>query len=78
MTTPTPEELVELADKLTTNERDLLLGQCEGWGSWMFDAGEYLCSLGLGTKRDGSIQFDTPLAHELRMHLRASQENTRG
>jgi hypothetical protein len=65
--------LLELADRLTSHERDLLLGNCEGWGSWMFTAGEYLCSLGLGTKRDGSIRFDTPLANEMIAYLRASQ-----
>jgi hypothetical protein len=63
--------LLELADKLTSHEIDLLLGNCEGWGSWMFEAGEHLCSLGLGTKSYGSIRFDTPLAKELISYLRA-------
>jgi hypothetical protein len=63
--------LVELADKLTSFEKELLLGECQGWGSWMFTAGETLCSFGLGTKRNGSIKFDTPLAAELIDHLRS-------
>jgi pyruvate/2-oxoglutarate/acetoin dehydrogenase E1 component len=63
-------ELLALDAKLTDDDRALLLGECDGWGSWMFTAGEYLCSLGLGTERGGSIAFDTPLAKELIAFLR--------
>jgi hypothetical protein len=68
--------LAELNAKLTDNERDLLLGRCSGWGSWMFEAGGHLCSLGLGTKRNGSIKFDTPLAKELSEWLASQPSNT--
>jgi hypothetical protein len=66
--------LLELAEQLSEHERALLLGECDGWGSWMFEAGGHLCSLGLGTKRHGSITFDTPLAKELIASLRASNK----
>ena len=69
------DDLRELAEKLTEHEKQLLLGECDGWGSWMFEAGGYLCSLGLGTKRYGSIAFDTPLAKEMIVYLRAREED---
>lgn len=65
------DELLRLADKLTVRERALLLGECDRWRSWMFEAGSYLCSLGLGTKHNGSITFDTPLAKQLISTLRS-------
>jgi hypothetical protein len=43
----------------------------------MFSAGSHLCSLGLGTKRDGSIQFDTPLAKEMIAYLRTHAASMR-
>ncbi|MDP9412696.1 MAG: hypothetical protein M3Q08_01090 [Pseudomonadota bacterium] len=59
----------EIAASLTPLERDLFMGRCERWGSWMFTAGAHLCSLGLGRRDGGSIYFDTPLADEVRAAL---------
>lgn len=59
----------DIAGKLSPLEIDLLCGRCEGWGSWMFTAGGFMVSLGLGRKENGSIFFDTPLADEVRDHL---------
>ena len=59
----------KIADRLSDLERDILLGRCDGWGSWMFSAGSRLVSLGLGTKRAGSISFDTDLAGQVRSIL---------
>jgi hypothetical protein len=67
----TDKALLELAERLCSLDKQLLLGACDGWGSWMFDSGEYMCGLGLGRKHAGSIYFDTPLAKELIGFLRA-------
>ena len=62
-----------IAASLDTMERDLLLGQPKGWGSWMFEVGAGLCAKGLGTRRNGSIYFDTPLAAEVKAILAEHQ-----
>lgn len=63
------ERAAIVAGKLSLLEADLLCGRCEGWGSWMFTTGGYMVSLGLGTSKNGNIQFDTPLADAVRDHL---------
>jgi hypothetical protein len=78
MTERSEDALKALGERLTDSERALLLGECDSWGSWMFDAGEHLCSLDLGTKRDGSIAFDTPLVEQLRTALRGDREQGEG
>lgn len=65
--------LIELANELTPLERELLLGESEGWGSWMFECGAGLCAKGLGRRSNGSIYFDTPLAKDMIDHLRTLQ-----
>ena len=69
--TPTPPSpsVREVAESLSSLDRELFLGLSPGWGSWMFAIGNDLCAKGLGTRRDGSIYFDTPLAHEVRQAL---------
>lgn len=67
-------DAARIADSLTPLEQQLLLGECDRWGSWMFTAGARLCGLGLGTKRDGSIRFDTALAHEVIALLRGRRD----
>jgi hypothetical protein len=67
-------DVTAIADSLTECERDLLLGFASGWGSWMWEAGEVLCSKGLGTRGPGTIQFNTPLANEVREYLKSSRE----
>lgn len=74
---PDLSEAREMAGRLTGLERDLLLGHCTGWGSWMFEAGSYMVSQGLGTKQDGSIRFDTPLGLVVRAILQ-EQTNVEG
>jgi hypothetical protein len=64
-----------LADELSPFEKKLLLGECSGSGSWMFDAGNRMVSMGLGTKDNGIIRLDTPLARELKTFLRAKSES---
>lgn len=64
-----PTTPAQIAERLTDCERDLLLGRVSGWGSWMWSAGSHMVSLGLGTKRLGSIDFDTPLGLAVRVHL---------
>lgn len=63
----------DIARGLTSCEHDLLMDRCSGWGSWMFTAGHHMASLGLGTVRDGSIAFDTPLAAEVVAILQAEE-----
>lgn len=67
-------DLPDLISRLTASERDLLLGNCTGWGSWMYEAAEHLVSLGLGTHENGSIYFDTPLATEVIAALRSQSK----
>jgi len=54
---------------LSAMERELLLGQSKGWGSWMFSVGNDLCAKGLGRKHEGSIYLDTPLGLQVRAAL---------
>lgn len=68
---PNKDKLLELADSLTPLERELLLGESDGWGSWMFECGAGLCAKGLGRRDNGSIYFDTPLAKDMIAHLRS-------
>jgi len=63
-------KIEEVVSKLSSEEQDLLMGRCADWGSWMFTAGNYMVSLGLGTKRNGSIYFDTPLAADVIVYLK--------
>jgi hypothetical protein len=69
------EELDNIIAQLGELDRNLLLGRCEGWGSWMSISGSYMVSLGLGTRHDGSISFDTPLAKAVIERLRATPNN---
>ena len=69
MTSFTQEDVERVADGLTKLEADLLTGRAEGWGSWMFPAANHMVWLGLGTKRDGSISFDTPFGLAVRNHI---------
>lgn len=59
-----------IAQSLTQHEKDLLLGTPEGWGSWMWDVGRGLVKKGLGTMGPGTIEFNTPLANQVRLALR--------
>lgn len=72
------EMLSELAGKLSELDKSLLLGTESGWGSWMFTSGSYMANLGLGTKRNGSIAFDTPLAKDMIAYLRSRVDHMRG
>jgi hypothetical protein len=63
-------------DSLSEMDRQLLLGECKSWGSWMWSSGSYMVSLGLGTKRQGNIQFDTPLAAAVIEKLRATRSES--
>ncbi len=65
-------EIEAIIGGLTDLECELLLGESSGWGSWMFSVGSDLCTKGLGTKRDGSITFDTPLAKRVIAALRST------
>lgn len=67
--------LEQIADKLSDLDKSLLLGEEKGWGSWMMESGSYMVSLGLGTKRDGSIYFDTPLAKQMIEYLTSPTPN---
>jgi len=69
-----PEDVLA---KLTPLDRDLLMGRCESWGSWMWDCAGELVRLGLGTRRNGSIQFDTPLADAIRALLTSETPHAR-
>ena len=70
--TPSPTTRAdELAESLGPLERELLLGESGGWGSWMFECGAGLCAKGLGRRQNGSIYFDTPLAKQVATALRA-------
>lgn len=69
-----PGRVDEVIAKLTAPDRDLILGNCNGWGSWMWDSGSFMVSLGLGTKRPGSIQFDTPLAKAVIARLKEASQ----
>lgn len=73
MSEPTANDIELTIDSLSAHDRELLLGEAKVWGSWMFSSGSYMCSLGLGTKRDGSIAFDTPLAAAVIKALREEQ-----
>jgi hypothetical protein len=64
----------EIAEGLTRLERELFMGEAEGWGSWMFGCAGGLCLKGLGRKENGSIYFDTPLANEVRAHLERTKD----
>jgi len=64
-------EVARIAAQLSPLDRQLLLGECKGWGSWMWDSGTHMASLGLATRRGGSIQFDTPLAQAVIAYLKA-------
>jgi hypothetical protein len=65
-------DAAKIAAELSPLERELLLGESGGWGSWMFSVGSALCAKGLGTKRDGSIYLDTPLAKQVIAALRST------
>lgn len=62
--------------ELTDLERELLLGKSGGWGSWMFECGSGLVAKGLGSKRNGSIYFDTLLAKQVIDRLTTTDEVT--
>lgn len=70
---PTREQVAAVATQLAESQKDLLLEQCSGWGSWMWEAGNDMVRKGLGTRRAGSIQFDTPLAEAVRNYLRSQE-----
>lgn len=71
-------EAEQVVEGLSEMERELFMGEVKGWGSWMFSVGSDLVAKGLGTKRDGSIQFDTPLASAVRDILRGKEADRDG
>ena len=66
-------EVAEVAGRLTKMEADLICGRCNGWGSWMWSAGQRLAAMGLASVNTGSIQFDTPLGLAVRAYLQKEQ-----
>lgn len=60
----------QITKGLTDLEKHLLLKTATGWGSWMWSCGNGLVAKGLGSKRGGSIHFDTELAKKVIASLR--------
>ena len=63
------DQAKQIAGGLSKLETDLLLDRCSEWGAWMWECGSGMVAKGLATKRNGSIQFDTPLADQVRRIL---------
>lgn len=72
------DDIARIARGLTRSEADLLCGRCTSWGSWMFEVGEHLVSLGLGAMRDGSITFDSPIGLQVREYLENNPPHSPG
>jgi hypothetical protein len=77
MTQPDLEALVgreddadTIAASLTQEERDLLLGNPNGWGSWMWSCACGMIGKGIARRTAAGIDFDTDLARNVRARLR--------